>query len=195
MECFFSNGGSSFVSYSGVMMGGGGRNPQVYEDRDGEVITGSNVTCRRVRNCTITGSNAKVDDATNCTITGSNAKVTKARGCRVTGSHVYVEGDDNIVVGSNAEAIGKNNQVSGINATNNGESVSSEGDVVINSGGMVIGGGDISSYSNGNYTKMVCNSYTVETWVGDGKTQRRVTYPDGHVEQKEYDGHPPPIFF
>ena len=153
---------------------------------------------------TITGSNAKVDDAVNCVITGSNAHVTKAKGCHVTGSNAYVDGDDNIVKGSYADAVGKNNQVTGFNATNNGEPVesppSSGGGVFISGGDVVIGGGvvssgDISTYSDGNYNKTVCNGYTVETWSEGGKTHRKVTYPDGHVEQKEYDGAPPPIFF
>ena len=198
MASFFSNG-SSFTSVNGVGVvshvgvmhsGGGGR--KIYEDRDGEVFTGSNMTCRRVRNCTITGSNAKVDDAVNCVITGSNARVTKAKGCRVVGSNAYVEGDDNQVNGTNAEVVGKNNQVIGDYATNNGEPAASTSSY---DNGMVVSGSDISTYSDGNYTKTVCNGYTVETWFANGKTHRRVTYPDGHMEQKEYDGAPPPIFF
>lgn len=51
MSYFFSSGGS--VCISGVTVGGRASGSKVYEDRNGEVFTGSNITCRRVRNCTI----------------------------------------------------------------------------------------------------------------------------------------------
>lgn len=50
MSYFFSSGGS--VCISGVTVGGRASGSKVYEDRNGEVFTGSNITCRRVRNCT-----------------------------------------------------------------------------------------------------------------------------------------------
>lgn len=45
------------------------------------------------------------------------------------------------------------------------------------------------------YSKSIVDGYTIEvTKLPDGKTLRKITYPDGRVEENTYDGTPPVIF-
>lgn len=57
------------------------------------------------------------------------------------------------------------------------------------------GGSNTMTFNNG-YSKYVVNGYTIEvTERNDGKTHRKIIFPDGHVEEKTYDGPPPPVIF